>query len=65
MVEKLAESYPHLTSMTAPLLKTEFSDKEDEVADGIRLNKVSDSGNTGRELHDSNNTLYKSNRIQC
>ena len=37
MAEKLAESYPHLTSMTTPLLKTEFSDKEDEVADGIRL----------------------------
>ena len=63
MAEKLAESYPHLTSMTTPLLKVESSDKDDEVADGIRLNKVADSGYTGRELHDSNNT-HRTNRIE-
>ena len=43
-----------ITEMTTPLLIAEFSDEEDDVADGIRLNEVLDSGYADREIHDAN-----------
>ena len=41
--------------MTTPLLIAEFSDEEDEVADGIRLNEVLDSRYADEETHNTNN----------
>lgn len=58
MAEKVAESYPHLTSMATPLLKVEFSNKEDKAVESIELNKMSDSEDTGGKMHDSNRTRH-------
>jgi len=41
--------------MTTPLLTAEFSDDEDEVADGIRLNHIVDSGYADEEIRNDNN----------
>ena len=45
--------------MTTPLLIAEFSDEEDEVADGIRLNDVLNSSYTDGESHNDNITPHR------
>ena len=55
-----------LTSMSTstPLLIAEFSDEEDEIADGIRLNDVLDSGHTDVEPRDSNITHHEDRQLE-
>ena len=56
MAEKVAEKYSHLTSMAAPLLKTEFSSRGDGEVESIGMNEVLNYGDTGGKLHNSNST---------